>query len=94
MTTTAPAVDIKTVKFAATAPIYAGETRYLAGSVSPGRTRVGSWCRHYHLTEADARACRGLDPAAQTAQDICPECGDFLAWCPNAPEFHAQRDDI
>lgn len=28
----------------------------------------------------------------RSATDTCPECGDFLSWCPKTPQFHNERE--
>lgn len=32
--------------------------------------------------------------AEASPTDICPKCGDVLAWCPDYPEFHQSREDV
>ena len=93
---------VKTVKFATNVPVsHAGKTRYLGAKLAPSG-RVVAWCRHYHATEAAAVKCSQklngvVVPAApepiRSAWDICPDCGDFLAWCPKTPQFHSAREE-
>ncbi|QAX95717.1 hypothetical protein SEA_YOUREADOPTED_76 [Mycobacterium phage YoureAdopted] len=92
--TIAAAYKVKAVAFKADDATYPGETRYLAGKLAPSGKRVSWWCRHYHDSEESARACPAIAEAkaARSADDVCPGCGDFLAWCPDTPEFHSQRE--